>query len=297
MTIFGTGYRPLDHRPTPMVRRLWALTRLEFLRLFRTRWGTILFLVCQIPVIVNLVVLAIWAGFLDLGRPGMSEQLMRGAPEYYPAAAEYYLAPALDNGRAFVFVLVLTTLGSSRSIARDRAALALEILWTRGVGPVGYFLAKWVGSFMLIGIGTIALPLVIWVLARSLAPDDTFDATTAAFVPRVALALTFFTAVLTGLATALSAITRSANFASILWIVLVLGTSAVTRVFARLFNGEHSLLAVSPWDTTKRVAQAIAGVTPRGDFPPSVAAIGVGAFALVLGVLAARRLKIAEAVA
>jgi ABC-type transport system involved in multi-copper enzyme maturation permease subunit len=298
VTIFDSGYREFSYRPTPMLRRLWALSWLELRGPFRTRWGTILFLVCLIPLYRGLFVLSIWAGLLSFGggEPGARAQRFRGlSADFDPTDAGFYLGVAMGPP-AFVFVLLLTTLVSARAIAKDRGAQGLEILWTRGIEPVGYFLAKWFGSFLLIGLATVLGPLLLLALAWSSAPDEEVARPLLALAPRVALALVVFTAVLTGFATALSALARSANLAAILWVVSMVGSVAVSRVFARLFPGEAWLRALSPWDSAKRVAESIAGVTPRLEFPPAAALFAVLAAAVLLGVLVGRRLRTAEAV-
>lgn len=294
MTIFGSGYQSLSYEPTSWLRRVWALAWLEMRGLFRTRWGTILFLVCQIPLIRSLFILTIWAGFWSFGGGG-GPGLDRMSPEFSPGHPAFYLAPAVSES-GFVFVLLLTTLVSARSIAKDRAARGLEILWTRGIGPGGYFFGKWLGSFALVGIGTVIGPLAMWVFAQSASPDEDFVTASMVWLPRTMAASLFFTAALTGLATALSSMARSPNLASILWVVVVVGASAVARVFSRLFRGESWMRALSPWDAAKRTAEEIAGVTPRIEFEPSVAIGAVVAYAAIIFLLARRRLRTEEAV-
>ncbi|MDA0374952.1 MAG: hypothetical protein O2865_14300 [Planctomycetota bacterium] len=294
MTIFGSGYRALTYEPTSWLRRVWALAWLEMRGLFRTRWGTILFLVCQIPLIRSLFILTIWAGFWSFGGGG-GPGLGRMSPEFSPEHPAFYLAPAMSES-GFVFVLLLTTLVSARSIAKDRAARGLEILWTRGIGPGGYFFGKWLGSFALVGVGAVLGPLAMWVFAQSASPDESFAATSMEWLPRTVLALLFFTAALTGLATALSSMARSPNLASILWVVVVVGASAVARVFSRLFRGEPWVRALSPWDAAKRTAEEIAGVTPRIEFDPAVAVGAVLLYAALVLALARRKLRTEEAV-
>lgn len=294
MTIFGSGYQTLTYEPTSWLRRVWALAWLEMRGLFRTRWGTILFLVCQIPLIRSLFILTIWAGFWSFGGGGGS-RLGQMAPEFAPEHPAFYLAPAMAES-GFVFVLLLTTLVSARSIAKDRAARGLEILWTRGIGPGGYFFGKWLGSFALVGVGTVLGPLAMWVFAQAASPDEGFVTASMEWLPRTMVALLFFTAALTGLATALSSMARSPNLASILWVVVVVGASAIARVFSRLFRGESWVRALSPWDAAKRTAEEIAGVTPRIEFEPSVAIGAVLLYAGVVFALAQRRLRTEEAV-
>jgi ABC-type transport system involved in multi-copper enzyme maturation permease subunit len=215
-------------------------------------------------------------------------------PRADPLAAEFYLQPVVLE--SFLAFLALSTLISCRSIAKDRAADALELYWTRSVTPAGYFLAKWFGSFLLVGVGFVLLPACLWVFALLTAPDESFLATTATFLPRVLLALCAFTAAMTWIATGFSALCRSATFASILWVLLLVGSTAIAGVLSRLLRGETWLRALSPWSAARRLAEWIAGVSPRLDHAPIAAAVSLGVLVLIVGILLARRLRLSEAV-
>ena len=166
MAIYGVGYRALDYRPTGTWSRLWPIAWQEYRGLFRRRLGVTAFVICLAPGLFNLVAMLLQTGLLQLGVG--QERIQRAAqlnPRLDPSQIEFFLTSALAEPPPFVVFLVLTSLVSCRAIAKDRQSGAFEIYWTRGVGPRGYFLAKWLGSFLLCATVFVAVPLVIWVLA------------------------------------------------------------------------------------------------------------------------------------
>ncbi len=286
MAIYGTGYRALEYAPTPRWRRLWPIAGYELRALFRRRLGVVLFLLCMIPAVANLGILLAWAGVWQLGA---GDRLV-GMARFDPTTLDFYITPTVGEVPSFVVFLILSTLVSCRAIAKDRETAALEIYWTRGVRPLGYFAAKWLGSFLLIGLAFVLAPAVTWGVGAILAPDGSFWQQTSAFMPRVLLALTLFTAVLTFVAVGFSAIADNANGASLLWFVVLLGTTAVVRVLSRVFQGEWALKAINPWDAMKRIAEWISGATPVNDYSPGYALASIVVLVGVTGVVASRRL-------
>ncbi len=298
MTIYGRGYRRLEYAPTTAWRRLWPVAGGEYRTLLRRRLGVVAFLLCLVPSIVNLGIMLLQTGVWQLGpdREWLAE-LRQQFPRNDPEAIDFYLVPIVGEVFSFVIFVMLTSLVSCRAIAKDRESNALEIYWTRGIGPGGYFFAKWLGSFLLVATPFVAAPALIWVLGVLMAPDWGMLERTVAFVPRVLLALALFTAALSYVAVAFSAMAGTANFATLLWLFLILGTAAVGRVLARVLQGEWWLKAINPWDAAKRLAECVAGYTPREDYDPLAAA---AALALVLlGVTAGvlRRMRATEALA
>ncbi|MEM7205083.1 MAG: ABC transporter permease [Planctomycetota bacterium] len=293
MTVYGRGYRPFTFEPTSPRARLWAVAELELRTLFRTRLGLMAFLICLGPSIANLGILLIFSG---VWRVGASPERLRSWPRTNPEAIDFYLQPIIGDVFAFVIFLVLTSLVSCRAIAKDRESNALELYWTRGVGPRGYFFAKWLGSVLLLGSAFVVAPAVTWLLGVLMAPDWGTLERTIEFVPSVLLALTVFTAVISYLAVAFSAVAATANTATVFWFFLLLGTAAATRVLSLVFVDEWWFKALSPWDAAKRVAEWICGYVPRRDYNPAIAVLSLVVVVGVLTALALRRLRRAEAV-
>jgi len=294
MAIHGTGYRPLEYRPTSLLRRMWAISALEYKSLFRRRLGVMVFIACLAPALFNLVIVCIQMGLFQFSMPEGDVQVVVSRLD--PKSIDFYLTSVVGEFPSFLVFLVLTSLVSCRAIAKDRESSALEIYWTRGITPRDYFVAKWLGSFLLLGTVFVGGPLLNWLLGVAFAPDEEFFAVTSVFVPRVLLGLVIFTAGLTFVAVLFSAIAGTANLASILWLFLLLGTAAVGRVLARVFGGEWWFKAIDPWDALKRVAEWVSGYVPRQNYDPMLALLSVSAVILVLLFLAARRLRGEEAI-
>jgi len=291
MAIYGTGYRGLDYRQNSMAARLLPIVWGEYRALFRRRMGVVLFFVCLGPALFNLATVLLQMGVLQIGGATERLQQLRSInPRMDGTRIEFFLS-LLSEPPSFLAFLVLTAVVSCRSIAKDRETRALEIYWTRCVEPRGYFLAKALGCFLLLGTVTVAAPLVTWVLGCLLAPDWTYLQATLGFVPRVLAALAIFTAILTGIAVMFSAVAGTANLASILWFSLIVGAAAVGRVLARVFPGEWWFKVINPWDAGKRVAEWICGYTPVENYPVVDAWIALGVVIGGLGILVVRRTR------
>ena len=296
MTIYGAGYRKLTYEQTSMWTRLWPIAWGEYRVLFRKKLGVLMFLLCLGPSLFNLGVLMLFMGVIQIGAGAETlDRMAEMNPRMSPSTIEFFFTP-ISEPPSFLVFLLLTASVSCRAIAKDRETRAMEIYWTRCIEPAGYFFAKWFGSFMLIGTVTVVAPLFVWIMGCVTAPDWGYLEHTITFVPRVLLALTIFTALLTTIAVMFSAVAATANLASILWLSLIAGSAAVGRALSRFFPGEHGFKAINPWDASKRVAEWVSGYPPAQPF-----SVGVAWFALFviiggLGVLASRRTRRLEAI-
>lgn len=299
MTIYGTGYRSLDYQPTGWTARLWPVATNEVRSMFRPRFGVwamyLTLLVCCFPFLLRLFLLAVRLGVAQFGPLDRRGPLGQGGPpEWDPEMIEFYLHPVVGQS-LFGFVIV-TCLVSCRAMAKDRVTDALEIYWTRGITPRGYFLAKWFGSVMLLGALFVGLPLVVWIIGVFMAPDWGLLQATVGSLPRLVLALVLVTVVLSYLAVAFSALAGSPNLAIVLWLVLLLGSVALGQVLSHAVRGESWYQAISPWESARRLAEWITGVAPTRDFAPVTALLFLGGYATVLTALMQRRLRLVEAV-
>lgn len=298
--IYGVGYRKLSYQPTAMWNRLWPIASMEFRSMFRNRLGVIGFLLCQGPAIGSLVILMVQLGVWKLtgGNEAMAARSALVAfnqeSRANPFSVLFFINPVLQESR--IPFIVLTFLVSCRAIAKDRAANALEIYWTRGITPWGYFLAKWFGSFLLLGVGFIALPALLWLLGILMASDSAMWDATIGFMPRVLLSLSLFTLLMSGLAVGFSSLSRSPNLSSILWLFLIIGSSAFGLVLSRVFRGQPWLRALSPWDAASRLVEWGSGVESPGREPIWAASMVLGIIVLLLAIAVMRRLRLREAV-
>lgn len=291
-------YRVDSFRPVPAVRRWWPLAAREFMSLFRTRWGVAMFFLCSVPGIGRLVMLLIVFGVVRFG-PLRARLPQRGPgtpAELDPFRVEFYIDPVLDVMPGMITALLLTSLVTARAIARDRMTNALELYWTRGISPRAYLFAKWLGSFMLVSLLTVAIPLVLWLSAVLLAEDWSLLTDTIAQFGLVLTGLVLVTGAWTGICILISALCASANTAMVLWSMLLVGSSALGAVMATLLRERWLASSISVWEAGGVIVRAVAGVPQANVSVPSAALVLGGLFAL-LSVPVLRRLRIVEALA
>ncbi|MCC6670102.1 MAG: hypothetical protein IT458_03515 [Planctomycetes bacterium] len=299
MVIHGSGYRKLSYEPTSMLRRLLPIGAMEFRAMFRSRWGILGLICCAVPSLVSLFLMTVRFGAWQFMAEGPGVPRGRGLPGLTSRADPYDIAFYLDPilRESFLVFVLLTTVVSCRAIAKDRGTQALEIYWTRAITPLGYFLAKWLGSAALLGVLFVGCPLLLWILAVFMAPDWGLFTTTIHFVPQVLLGLSALTLLLTYLAVALSALADRPNFATILWMILIAGSLPLVEILARAFRGQYWVHAFSPWQAGARIVNWIAGVTPVRDYPVWIAFAVLGGMLALVTLLMSRRLRLVEAIA
>ncbi len=296
MTVYGLDYRPKPYAPTSAWQRLSPLVRMERNALFRSKWGIGLFMFCVLPVFVRLVIMLGYMGLLPFaGRMrDAAENVPPAMRMWIPTYIEFYVEQVVSMEQGFFFFLVLTAMATARAIAKDRATNALELYWTRGISPRGYFLGKWIGSLQLAGMVTVGGALLLWLTGVLFAEDWGYLQETIGFMPRAMLALLAFISILTMLCVMVSAVSASANLATILWCLVLGGSFAVEQVLRELTPGNKSHSA-SVWDAAATVARAIADVPDRGASLQGSLTL-LGALFVSLGFLAMRRLRVTEAI-
>lgn len=305
MTIFNTGYSSFDYESESPLKRLWPIAKMEFLQLFRTKKGLLAFIFCILFVVVKAV--AIW-WILSSDANQMVQVLEQVWPGLSPVRPEFYINHA-TGGFGWIPFLVLTCLVSVRSISGDRAVNALEIYWTRGVSPWGYFLAKWVGSFLLLGAAILAGPILLWFYGLLAAPDMTYFDRTIEFMPQVLLALTLNCLIMSFLAVGFSAMSSSPNLAMFLWMLMLGGSKTLGEILnvvdrfrmrrADVVYEPGWYKAICPYEAMDRIQEDMVGLVPGpSDFDQIwIAWVMLGIFAaIVLGVLR-RWLRTTEAIA
>jgi ABC-type transport system involved in multi-copper enzyme maturation permease subunit len=311
MTVYGLDYRPKPYEPSSSLARLRSLAASEFRALFRSKWGIVLFGLCTVPTLFRLVIMLIYLGALGFGGDNIRRG-MREAPEpvldFLPSSPSFYIEPIVAPEQGMLVLMMLMALATARTIAKDRATNALELYWTRGISPIGYFLGKWAGALLLVAQLTVAAPVGLWLVGVVFADDWSFLHETAPFMPRVVLGLCVFTAVLGSICVLISAVCSTANLATILWCMLLGSTFAAANVLEELLRVDMTSWA-SVWDAAATLARGCAGTRAtavtfehglprmeevRGNIPAAAAMLG--GLALLLAALARRRLRIVEAI-
>ncbi len=314
MTIYGVGYRGLEYQPTSWFDRIWAIATMEFHKLFRTKRGLGLFIAANWYVLIKVVVLYIFLGVaMDSQgqkiREGFEvmQQMSAGASALInPFVPGFYFDHALQHG-LYAF-LILTSLVSVRAISADRATNALEIYWTRSISPWGYFLGKWMGSFLLLASVFVAGPLVCWIMAQLIAPDWDYLVHTVGYVPRVLAVLLLQCLVLSFLAVGFSAVSKSPNLATFLWVGVVLGSKAVAELLENLaraiwadWDAVLAYDAIWIWDAVSRICYDLAGqvrpVSAQDDYGVGFAWLSLSVYVAVALLILWRQLRTDKGVA
>jgi putative exporter of polyketide antibiotics len=294
MAIHERGHRRLQYVPTSWFERVWPIAMLELRTMFKIRFGAILFLGCLLPTIGSLIMLLVRSGIWEMSANMRGPGPMANSA-FDPSQAGFFLRPILFL--SFVPALIMTTLVSVRAVAKDRAAGALEIYWTRAISPAAYFFGKWLGSFLLLALAFVAAPFVLWVTSVLLAPDWQQFELTIGKIPRILVATTVLSALITLLAVSLSAAVSTPNFASILWLFLMVGSLGLSQVL-RFITKQNWVVAMNPWRAAKRIVEWIAAdEDPFFNYSPLVAVLILALMLGVLGTFAARRLRVLDAVA
>ena len=307
MTIFNTGYSSLQYEPVAGWKRLWPLTRMEFLKMFKTKRRVLVYVGCVAYIVVKLVLL--WAQLgpesADLRR-GL-EMMERVSPGMSPFHVKFYMNYSTDLG--FLPFILMTCLVSVRAISADKEVNALEIYWTRGITSWGYFLGKWMGSLLVLGSAFFAGPLVMWLYGLISAPDSLYFERTIEFMPQVLFALALKCVILSFIAVCFSTFGSTANVATFLWLLMILGTKALGEILAEIarettrHNPEYVddspiwFQAICPWDAMKRIEEHITGLARVSDYPPWIAWAFLGGISLFLMTRLRKQLSTTEAIA
>ena len=312
MTIYGVGYRGLEYEPTSWFTRIWPIARLEYTKLFRSKRGLALFIMAFWYVLVKAGSLYVRLG-VAVDEEGeqlrRSFQLMQRVNENLnafinPFEPAFYFDHALEHG--FPVFLIFTSVISVRAIAGDRATNALEIYWTRGISSLGYFLGKWIGSFLLLAAIFVLGPLFLWIFSQLIAPNWDYLSNTVDHVPTGLLVLLFQCAVLSFLAVTFSAMAKSPNLATFVWFGFLLGTKVVAEILETLARNfwarwDEALAydAIWVWDAVTRVCYDLAGqVRPgRHDYSVGIAWLSLGVYTALSLVILRRQLRTERGVA
>jgi ABC-type transport system involved in multi-copper enzyme maturation permease subunit len=300
MAAHGLPYRPDLSMPVPAWRRWWPLARQEFGGLFRTRWGVALCGLCLLPLLApRLVFILVVNNALSFGpglRTHMQNRVASGPGDFDPQRVAFYLEPVLSAFPGMAVFAVVCAVAAARSIARDRAANALELLLTRGISPFCYFLARWLGAVLQAAVFTVGVPLVLWLVAVLLAEDWSLLFATAPSIGVGIVGLLVATSAWIGICCLLSAISSSPSQAVVLWLLMLVGTSATGGVLARVLREPALESWVGVWQAGAVLVRALCGAAPPGS-PLLPAACLLSTLLVAMAVLASRRLSLAKVLA
>lgn len=296
MTVPGLHYRPGSYDVEPAWRRWWPLAAHEFLLLFRTKLGVAAFCACLLPLVVYLFVLMVRFGVVDFGAGPRTQWVARSQAmaKWDPLRPDFFVEMVCGTFPGLPIVLLLTATATAGAVARDRRTNALELLWTRGIGPYAYLFAKWLGALLLLGSITVGAPLLLWGGAVLMAEDWTLLQTTLPFLVPMLGGLLLAAAFWSALCVLVSTICATTHQAVVAWCMLVVGSAALGTVLAVVFRTPSIRTWCSVWEAGGTLARYLAGVPSRGSVGTAI--LFLGGLLAVLAILARRRLALAGAV-
>jgi ABC-2 type transport system permease protein len=279
MPIHDQGYRHYAGERTLHGRAWWVIMRAGIMERLRERR------------FLGLMVFA-WALFVM-----HAVQLYVGTT----VARATFLAPTEDTFHEFLnqqrlFVFFITIYAGAGLIANDRQSNALQIYLSKPITRHEYIAGK---------LLTLAafLVSVTWVPAMLLLLLQVLFSGSFEFVsshPRLIPAITLTSILQVSLAVitmvALSSLSRSRRFVSMLYAGLVLFAAALDRVL-RVATGNDAWVLVSPQNTLAVVTDAIFGTASDGAVPVAAALFVLGALMAVSVLILERRVRAVDVVA
>jgi ABC-2 type transport system permease protein len=195
----------------------------------------------------------------------------------YPQAS--FLAPTAETFREFLdqqslFIFFVTIYVGAGLIANDRRANALQIYLSKPLTRIEYISGKLV-TLLVFLLGVTWVPAIFLLLVQMMFAGDTaFISANLFLFP----AITLFSFIQTGVAAltmlALSSLSNSRRFVSIMYAGIVFFTSALYQAL-RGITGSRNWAWISPEDTFDVIADSVFGISRNGSMPPAIAFITV----------------------
>jgi ABC-type transport system involved in multi-copper enzyme maturation permease subunit len=270
------GYRRYDGAHTPDRARTWVIARRTLSLSLRPRAVKWLALLSFLPAVIASVVVVVHAKLATLD----------GTVAYvYDIQAKPYAA--------LFFGFMMALAAGAGAIADDARANALPFYFARPITRDQYLTGKLIPLAALVGLGTIAPPLVVAGVRISLAAGA-HEIAGAVIVAGKALALGLLEVALFALPQlACSALTRSRGAAQLAFATLFFLPSTLGAIFSHM--------ARSPWPSllsmpalVSAIGRAIYGLAPEDQALPPIAALAMIA-AIAVGSLAITRRSLAAA--
>lgn len=278
MPIHDQGYRRYAGRREPHGRSWWVIARAGLQERLRERRFLALLLLA-------------WAPFL-----------VRGVQIYvasnYPQAS--FLAPSAGTFREFLdqqslFVFFVTIYVGAGLIANDRRANALQLYLSKPLTRVEYITGKLITLVVfLVGV-TWAPAMCLLLLQMMFAGDTAFIRGNLFLIPAITLFSALQVAVAAMTMLALSSLSKSRRFVSLMYAGIVFFSGAIYQAL-RGITGSRAWAFVSPEDTFDVIANAVFRIPGRAAMPlPAAVAVVVVLIAASIWILE-RRVRAVEVV-
>lgn len=268
-TIHDFGFRGFDGERTSALARVLAISGSELRRIFKSKKFLVFFALCLGPAILALVL--VWVRFFIIEGSGSigsfrggagTRQLAQGGGLFGRQIGEVDFFFDILKGGSTTLTVIFSAVVGAGIISRDRHAGALEIYFTRGIGPWQYFAGKLLSVWFLLLCQVLFGFVLVWLFAVGVSSKESgYFAATVGFMPGLIAGQSFLCLTLAFWLCALSASTDSTRFALLRWV----GALALLRVVGgslRLLFQDPDWMLISPFQVVKRIAAALAGATP-----------------------------------
>lgn len=254
MPIHDQGYRRYEGKRTPHGQAWWIIARTHFLAALKYRPFVILLLVSWVPFIGRAVQLYLSTSFQQVSMLAATPQTFRDF---------------LDQQGLFVF---LVTIALGGAIADDRRANALQLYLSKPLTRTEYIIGRLVPALGVL-LGVTFVPAILLILLQiAFSGSTTFIGQNLFLLP--AITLVSFTQALLSASTilALSSLSKSRRFVSIMYAGLIFFTAAMYQVL-RTITGNRAWAAVSPGDMLDVLADAVFRIRANPPVPVAVAVL------------------------
>ena len=256
MPIHDQGYRRYIGRRRAHGRTWWVIARREMLASVKSRRFLAILLVSWLPFVVRAIQLYLSANI---------EQAS------FLAATAQTFREFLDQQSIFVF---LVTIAMAGAIADDRRANALQVYLSKPLTRVEYVAGKLASVLVFVMAVTFAPAIILLLLQVMFAGSVAFVRDNVYLLP----AITLFSIVQALLASfailALSALSKSRRFVSIMYAGIIFFTAAMYQAL-RVITGSRAWAVLSPEDTLDVIADAMFRVRGQPAVPVPVALLTV----------------------
>jgi ABC-2 type transport system permease protein len=268
-----TGERALQGRGWWVIARMGVLERLRerrFLALLLFAWS--LFVVRAVQVYIGATI--------------------AGAAFFAPSERTFQLF--LDQQRLFVFFI--TIYAGAGLIATDRQSHALQIYLSKPITRNDYIAGKLLTLALFLVAVTWLPAMLLLVLQVLFSGSLEFITEHPRLVPAVTLASALQVALAVVTMVALSSLSRSRRFASMLYAGVVIFAAAVARVL-QASTGSPAWVLLSPQNTLQLVNDAMFGAAPDRAIPLAVAVGVLAAIFAICILILERRVRAVDVVA
>ena len=261
----------------PCGRAWWVMARTELRSSLTSRWFVVLLLGAWLPFVVRAAQIYFSSSVAQASFLSVTAQTFRDF---------------LDQQSLFVF---LVTIAMAGSIANDRRVNALQLYLSKPLTRVEYVTGKLVPVLVCL-LGVTCLPAALLLLLQvAFSGGTTFLLANLYLLPAITL-VSVLEALLSAFAMlALSSLSRSRRFVSIMYAGVIFFTAALHQVL-RVVTGSRAWAAISPGD----MLDVVAGAVFRSRIePPVPVAAAVLVIALLIGAsmwVLARRIRGVEIV-